>query len=903
MRTLIPLLILLAVGGHAEISSSADLNCDFSTICHWRNASGMEDNGEWVVSNRYEGDPQHLITTRREDDGYFAYTSGFMGRTTALLVSEVVSCQLGGGNIKYWYFKTGIESQLEVCIRQPPGSKDITAFKCYDGLSPNYIQQWIFRVIELPPMSQPFELIFRGTFYPPMDVIALTEIDYSSTLCDDHNHRIRQKRMTPHLIGFHDWQQIRNSDRYKGETMIVVAQTTANETSLESSHENSGLLEQLNVTNMATTAMPFSVTFSTQELSTTTTTTATTSTPSATTAISTELESFFTTTPTTGSTTDPMENFMRLLKQTVPVLPYIPILMRSLQPDATNPVGSNGVFGQVPSPDATSSVGSNGIFGQAPSPAGSQVFGVSQDTRRSPPVNASHFYNTDPVSPPEPQPEPSLIELAKKFGLLGEEDMLTTVPPLSFTLPPLAETTTDVSSMRNIFGMAMTTDRPDTLPTIYPPNLMSADTQKRTMSPSQANMAEPAGRKTETPRKLHNRIFRGKEKQRILTTSTTSTTEKPTEELVVFKKPTKMESEVATKLTELTKYLPKGATDELKLLREIPDIEGLTRGMDLSLVSKPGGFAKLKKQFVERLMRRTIGLPVEEANHSMPPPISPFRIMLGIFPRRPYINIQSCILRMNLEISNSGAEQSAGGSFASDDVTGSKLVGFSEGNDVEFVQFANDLKVTTPHGPPQRALNFAAPTASREDSTEQRSPRVGAAFTPSCPLVDCTFNDKTFCNYVTSVSDHNTSNGSLREWSIASNAVLNSLTGVPHDLSKTGSFIYAGGTTVSPEDTFILSTKLPVELKEAARLDFFVYQAGIKGRLQVCLNTVNNCALNIKGSTIDNKARRWKNYHVPLSTTTHAIHFVADELQDNYAIGLDHIQLLNKYGMAAQSCL
>lgn len=157
-------------------------------------------------------------------DAFFALTNGFMGRTTALLVSEVASCQLGGGNIKYWYYKTGAESQLEICTRQPPGSKDILAlkwensivptqgweqnpsfphFRCYDGLSPSYAQQWIFRVIELPPISQPFEvselkdefgcwfhsktgliqLIFRATFYPPMDVIALTDITYSSALC------------------------------------------------------------------------------------------------------------------------------------------------------------------------------------------------------------------------------------------------------------------------------------------------------------------------------------------------------------------------------------------------------------------------------------------------------------------------------------------------------------------------------------------------------------------------------------------------------------------------------------------------------------------------------------------------------------------------------------------------
>ncbi|KAK6014999.1 hypothetical protein OSTOST_19585, partial [Ostertagia ostertagi] len=139
---------------------------------------------------------------------------------------------------------------------------------------------------------------------------------------------------------------------------------------------------------------------------------------------------------------------------------------------------------------------------------------------------------------------------------------------------------------------------------------------------------------------------------------------------------------------------------------------------------------------------------------------------------------------------------------------------------VEIVTFGNDWKAASTHGTPQRALNFAAKTAGRGDLTEQSSPRVGAAFKPSCPLIDCTFDD----NRTDKVMH------ALRGVAMSSACVMNSLTGVPHDLTKTGSFIYAGGTTVSPEDTFILSTKLPVELKEAARLDFFVYQAGIKGR-------------------------------------------------------------------------
>ncbi|RCN45445.1 hypothetical protein ANCCAN_08522, partial [Ancylostoma caninum] len=89
-------------------------------------------------------------------------------------------------------------------------------------------------------------------------------------------------------------------------------------------------------------------------------------------------------------------------------------------------------------------------------------------------------------------------------------------------------------------------------------------------------------------------------------------------------------------------------------------------------------------------------------------------------------------------------------------------------------QFNDELSPLPHRDSPRRALNFAAPTADRSSTTEQGSPRVGAAFTPACSLIDCTFDDN--------------------------------------------------------------------------------------------------------------------------------IHFLADALQDNYVIGLDHIQLLNKYGMAAQQC-
>ncbi|VDM72630.1 unnamed protein product [Strongylus vulgaris] len=169
--------------------------------------------------------------------------------------------------------------------------------------------------------------------------------------------------------------------------------------------------------------------------------------------------------------------------------------------------------------------------------------------------------------------------------------------------------------------MQATTVKPELIPTLYPPSLVKNAVVKRKIAALNTNVREHESH--EDIHKLHSRLFRKTGSPEVTAIITTSTPPK----LLVFKKPTQMESEVASKLTELTKYLPTSAKDELKMLREIPDLEGLTRGMDLTLVSKPGGFAKLKKQFVSRLMRRTMGLPFDDSNSSaLPPPIIPVKV-------------------------------------------------------------------------------------------------------------------------------------------------------------------------------------------------------------------------------------------------------------------------------------
>lgn len=45
---------------------------------------------------------------------------------------------------------------------------------------------------------------------------------------------------------------------------------------------------------------------------------------------------------------------------------------------------------------------------------------------------------------------------------------------------------------------------------------------------------------------------------------------------------------------------------DLVAIKDLPDLDELTKGMDLTLLHRPGGFAILKQQFIERLIQRSI---------------------------------------------------------------------------------------------------------------------------------------------------------------------------------------------------------------------------------------------------------------------------------------------------------
>ncbi|KAH7696791.1 Protein MAM-5 b, partial [Aphelenchoides avenae] len=89
---------------------------------------------------------------------------------------------------------------------------------------------------------------------------------------------------------------------------------------------------------------------------------------------------------------------------------------------------------------------------------------------------------------------------------------------------------------------------------------------------------------------------------------TTTSTSSP---LFVFDKAPKTGANEALHNFNLTSVVSSGALqpdmiNELLMIRDIPDLDELTQGLDLSLFNKPGGFAILKQQFIERLIQRSL---------------------------------------------------------------------------------------------------------------------------------------------------------------------------------------------------------------------------------------------------------------------------------------------------------
>ncbi|VDM21535.1 unnamed protein product [Wuchereria bancrofti] len=159
-----------------QINISADLNCGFELACQWRNNTAGEDSGDFLItSNVRVANHFNIIPSRNNSGGLFYLIS----------LTFTLFCQLGGGTLTFWYYRTGDSATLEVCVRQPPGSLNTADLRCFPVFPKNYAHQWLFNAVEFPPLTQPFEvLLIRSNYIQPFDIIAIDDIFYDAALCE-----------------------------------------------------------------------------------------------------------------------------------------------------------------------------------------------------------------------------------------------------------------------------------------------------------------------------------------------------------------------------------------------------------------------------------------------------------------------------------------------------------------------------------------------------------------------------------------------------------------------------------------------------------------------------------------------------------------------------------------------
>ncbi|KAK0397204.1 hypothetical protein QR680_002031 [Steinernema hermaphroditum] len=885
LRRIAVLLSVLLGIARADIRSSSELNCDFNQRCRWRNGTGLEDSGEWLVSNIAAIDTQRQIESMHtESNDEFAYTFGMNGRQSAMLISDVISCQLGGAKLKLWYWKTDSTTTLEVCIRQPPGNPDPSKLHCYNALSGTHAQQWIYIAIELPPISQPFELVIRAFFTQPVDIIAIDDISYDAILCGGKQSRVKRTPENLPVIAFKDWQQLRKATQIERlPTMLVVAEP---EVSAEETKEEF----------MPTASTVISASTNPPELTSTT--------ASVTTAPSMEVSP--TPLPSAGNqSVDHVNNLMNFLKQAAPLLPVIPVLVRSLHQTDTHASATSR-------PDPLqglmqiAGLGSAQSFVSPATAAGTPLFTNKKpytDTSLSSPIQfngLSGLINklgpTASASLGTPLPNYGSPDLVKEV----EQQESVEESTLSFiTEQPQAEPSTIYpKKVANLYGVQQSRV-PKKVDENYVAPVPSTTKSTGTDSSSDEENLDISSLTTSEIRQLeaiHRKIFNLSDSESKRTNASaskrpsvvsnvrllrpeppTSTTSHP---LTIFRKSgskiLKKNPVLLGQLNDFTNNLTPEMLTDLTMLKDLPNLEELTEGMDLSLLNRPGGFAQLKQQFIERLLRRNMGLP----------------------------NIPETV--------NSGASEGAGGNYEANYVQPSVHTPdiHSYGHDKSgFIPEYVDPTIPESNLD-DSATPLARPASPFEDHSSgirRQHSRKEPRFKSLCPTVDCNFDDNTFCGYSSTIleTDEDLLLGvqpkiNAKPWILSQARVSNSLTGIPGDLTG-GYFAYAGETN-DPKDVFVLTTTDQVRVTEQARLELHIFLAGSYGRFRVCLNGFSDCPLSISGADLTVDARRWNSVSVDLSPGLYTIHLLVDQLRKNYVVGLDQVQLLNRSKSGPISC-
>ena len=267
-----------------------------------------------------------------------------------------------------------------------------------------------------------------------------------------------------------------------------------------------------------------------------------------------------------------MENlaqWIQILRNLTPILPMIPSLINSFSHGENRPTSSA----------ANTFHGSGGVYDPT-MPSGEQIFNwkTANEKRLSP---------TSTVSPISPVVSKSI------YGRF--------LSPASSSSPSYEapmKNPKDSTDIENINLSALTVNELKTLESIH-------------------KKIFPVSHRPEQKQKI-KKTSHGESKQRLqgrgrvksLASSSTSSPSLPSSStaapFVVFEKPRQITDSSPGSNTDAKgfRYLTPEMIRELNMVASLPDLEPLTEGLDLSLLNKPGGFAVLKQQFLERLFQK-----------------------------------------------------------------------------------------------------------------------------------------------------------------------------------------------------------------------------------------------------------------------------------------------------------
>uniref|UniRef100_A0AC35U6A3 MAM domain-containing protein n=1 Tax=Rhabditophanes sp. KR3021 TaxID=114890 RepID=A0AC35U6A3_9BILA len=562
-ETILCLIVLIFIANchpnNILISSSSDLNCDFNDYvpCLWKNSnSSWERSSDWNIASttiNITAAPNTEIMPMTNGSGFLFTNATNNGLNTALYVSDVIPCQLGGAELKYWYYRTQMNSRIEICVRQQPGSLNLINQKCYDGVQSVQAHQWVYQKIQLPPVSQPFEILIRAYFIYPYDVIAIDGLSYEAVLCGANKGPLS-------IITYDQWKVIKeNSTKESNSPMLVLAEALSDskDVAKESALSSSNVVRN-GVTVVSELDDPIA----------------------------------FKSTTTESSALPNIINFMK------DVSPLLSELLKSVRP--------------VQTINDAASISSLPI-----SSRGTKLYSFQESDNieaQKKLLNSNNFATHSDVS----------------------QSFLTTtmnpyLPRKKLFAPKKQISPTKTLSNRNIQQQRASPNNILLNNGLHDEFNDRGELNKKTFDGSSSNEQNDGiikyhrryPKPLQTPKKKMIRPHSEFLKQKALAEDVSEVvTSQPFTKIVVSSTPDVDEEKEKTTaksnqtflksaetnidFNEMPKILTAEMINELQMITKFDDLEALTQGMDLSIITKPGGFATLRQQFLERLIQKKL---------------------------------------------------------------------------------------------------------------------------------------------------------------------------------------------------------------------------------------------------------------------------------------------------------